>query len=451
MPERYQAYTDMKHIQRNFYFFAIWALLWAGCDFSGDNSLFNEDNLTSDADPVVTSITSAEAPPFAGIDVLTIKGSNFSADPAKNMVYVTFYLPAVDAAGNIVTTSGKPDRGKVRDAIRATVLTASATQLTIQAPLRPTFDAKDPKTRPLEEVDIRVATLGAENFSAVTKMILAPSFEPVTTFDTKTDEPFGMTNDKNNNIYVSLFVSGSAAGVFTYAPDGTRTPFLTAANVQSQKFDDMQYRDDEAYLYAVRGLRAVFRFKKNSNQETYVAIPTTLESARLVTLDFDGNNNLWLGGNNANLYRIKPDKTTKNYAFVADVRSVRVSGSNLFVLAKKDNQFSIFRFPIDANSDLGTPVKVADLNLGTNEAFAIDLAKNGDIFVATNRNPDPLMIVSNGQVSTLYPGAFVGMARSFAWGADPILYVGQGVLPLGTATSIAANFLMLNTRREGVR
>lgn len=441
----------MKYITRKFPLFALLTIFWAGCDFNGDNSLFNEENLGSDPDPTVTSITSVESPPFAGIDVISIKGSNFSSDPTKNMVYVTFYLPAVDAAGNIISTGGKPDRGKVRDAIRATVLTASATELTIRAPIRPTFDPKDPKTRPLEEVDIRVATLGAENFSATSKVLIAPSFEPVNTFDAKTEEPFGMTNDKANNIYVSLFVSGSAAGVFTYAPDGTRSQFLTAANVQSQKFDDMQYRDDEGYLYAVRGLRAVFRFKKNSNQETHVAIPTTLESARLVTLDFDANNNLWVGGNNANLYRVKPDKTTKNYAFVGDVRSIRVSGTNLFVLAKKDNQFSVFRFPIDGNSDLGTPVKVTDLNLGTNEAFAIDLAKNGDIFVATNRNPDPLLLISNGQVSTLYPGTFIGMARSFAWGADPILYVGQGVLPLGTSTSIAANFLMMNTRKQGVR
>lgn len=433
--------------------FLFGALLIAGCDFNGDNSLFNDDNLTSDPDPTVTSITPSVNPPFAGIDELTIVGTNFSTEATRNLVYVTFYLPAVNDAGAIqYGTDGKALRGKVRDAVKATVISASATQLRVKTPARPSFDVADPKTRPLENVDVRVAVLGAENFSTTKALDLLPVYEPFpkTTFDAKTEEPYGMTRDAQNNFFISLFKAGSSDGVWKVTPTGERTQFLTPANVQNFKLDDLAYKDAEAYLYGVRGLRAIFRFKQNGAQETFVAIPTTNETAKLVTLVFDSKGILWTGGNNKYIYRVLADKTVKSYAFEADVRALRAANGYLYVLAKRTGVWGVWRFAINATTnDLGTEETVGTMELGANEAFSMALATNGDVIVGTNRTPDPIMVISGGQTSTLYAGILTGMVRSMVWGANPTLYVGQGTLPTGTSSAISPALYTLNTRRSG--
>lgn len=436
------------------YWLLVFMLGFVGCDTDATNSVFNEDNLKSEPDPSVTSISSVENPPFAGIDVLTIKGTNFSTELTRNYVYFTFYLPVYEGDNLKLDASGKPARGKVRDTVRGTVLSATPTELTVRTPARPTFDAADRSTIPLLNVDVRVSVLGAENFAKAVALDLAPSFEVFgkTTFDQKLEEPFGLASDKSGNVYVSLFSSGQSAGIFRITPAGDRTPFVTAAGTQNNKLDDLAYRDDESYLYAVRGLRAIFRFKQNGTQETFVAVPTTLESAKLVSIAFDAKNNVWTGGNNLNIYRVLPDKTTKAFAFAADVRALRVKDGSLYILAKKDGAFSLFKAPIQANNDLGTIAKIADLGLtGSDEAFAFALASDGTMYVGTNRMSNPILAIigegASAKVSTLYEGIFSGLMRSFVWGNKPYLYVAQGLLPTGTGSGIPANFFRINTRR----
>lgn len=418
----------------------------AGCD-TQENTIYTPDNLKSDADPKVATIESVEKPAFAGIDVLTITGSNFSTDLSKTVVYFTFYLPDVDEAGNIKLSGGKPVRGKVKDTIRGTILEATATQLKVRPPARPAFDPADPKTRPVDDADVRVTVLGAENFSTAVKVDLPPSFEPISVINQKLEDIYALTTDKDNNAYMFIISDNAPAGFFKVTPAGVRSTFVPASAIGTLLWSDLYYNATESYLYGVRNQRAVFRFKQSGTQETYAVIANT--SVKLATITTDGKGNLWTGGNNTAIYRIAPDKTVKEYAFTADIRAIRTTATHLYAVAKQGTTWGIWRFPINATNDLGAAEQwVTFPNFGTtDEAYSLALATNGDLLVGTNRDPDPILVVkSDKTISALYPTIFTGAVRGLAWVADPTLLVGQGIL--GT---YKANLLKVNTRRNGVR
>lgn len=420
-----------------------------GCD-TAPNSAYTPDNLVSDADPKVATIESVEKPAFAGIDILTLKGENFSTNLSKTFVYFTFYLPDVDDAGNIkLGTNGKPLRGKVKDTVAGTILEATTTQLKVRPPARPTFDPAQLSTRPVDDVDVRVTVLGAENFSSTIKMDLPPSFEPVPIVNQKLEDIYALTTDTANNAYVFLLSDSAPAGFFKVTPQGVRTTYATAASIGTLIWSDLAYTTADSYLYGVRNQRAIFRFKQSGSQETYFAVPTALESSKLATLTFDAKGNLWTAGNNLYMYRIAPDKTSKEFAFAADVRALRIANNYLYALAKKDGKWGIWRFAIDTSSNLGAAEQyIAFSDFGAaDEALSLAIATNGDMFVGTNRNPDPILLVTAAKaVSPLYTGIFSGVVRGMSWRDNPNLLVGQGA-----TSAVKANLLSVNTRHDGVR
>ncbi|MDX1429636.1 MAG: IPT/TIG domain-containing protein, partial [Rhodothermales bacterium] len=107
--------------------FLAFALI-AACDTGPAESLWDPD-ATTGSDPVISAVDPPDIA-LAGVDIVTISGSNFSAEPSQNIVFF--------------------------DGTRVPVLEASSTQISVRAP-----------NEPCPEVTARVAVVGgdAESFS----------------------------------------------------------------------------------------------------------------------------------------------------------------------------------------------------------------------------------------------------------------------------------------------
>ena len=370
----------------------------AGCDTAAP-SLYDPDR-TSGPDPKIDSITPADFA-LAGVDAITINGSNFSAEISDNLVYFN------DARGDIAE--------------------ASATRLVVAAPNTPGAD-----------IEVRVAVLGAENYSNGVAYRLEAAAEPfgdIAGFE----EPFSIASDRTGNLYVSMNSDSRSVGVLRMAPDGARSQFVETTFI----WTDMAYGDDNL-LYTVRTVRAVFRFEEGGRQEVWGVIPDN--SAKLSTIAFDEEGNLWAGGNNDNVYRIAPDKSIETFPFEANVRDLAVFDGHLYAAATREGASGIWRWPISGGR-LGEAETWFDVtgSFGA-EALALAFATNGDLFVGTS-GMDPVLLISpDRQGRPFYPGILLPAAASFAWGAAPSLYMVQG-----RTDATPPDLIRINTRREGVR
>ena len=371
----------------------------AGCDSGPAPSLYDPDRASA-PDPLVTSI-SPEGFALAGVDVVTIDGSNFSAQVSDNLVYF--------------------------NEVRGEVLEASATRLRVQAPATPGAD-----------IEVRVSVLGAENYSNGIAYRLEAAVEPfgdIAGFE----EPFSIASDPAGNLYVSMNSDNRSVGVLRMAPDGARSPFVESTFI----WTDMAYGTDDM-LYTVRSVRAVFRFAEGGRQEVWGVIPDN--SVRLSAITFGPENNLWAGGNNANIYRIAPDKSVEAFPFEANVRSLRFFEGYLYAAATRDNASGIWRWPVTGGR-AGEAELYFDVTGETGaEALALAFAANGDLFVGTNGADPVLLVEPNGQADVFYPGLFMPAATAFAWGASPNLYMVQG-----RTDTTPPGLFRINTRREAAQ
>ncbi len=379
------------------------ALLWlavvgqaimAGCDTGPAPSLYDPD-LERAPDPIIASVD-PEGAALAGVDIVTIVGQNFSGMASDNLVYFG------DTRGEL--------------------LEAAPTTLRVRPPNTP---------RP--ELELRVAVVGAENFSNAVHYRLeaaAEEFGKIAAFE----EPFAITSDGEGNLYVSLFSDGRSVGVVRMAHDGTRSTYVES----TFKWDALKFGPDGA-LYTARGVRAVFRFTEGSSQETWAVIQDS--AVRIRALAFDGQGNLWAGGPNSSLFRIAPDKSIRQFAFEPDVSDLVVAGNTLYAAALDQGQSQAYRIAILPNGDLGTSEVLYDAADARVHALAV--AASGEVIVGTDA-PDPLYVVqADGSADVLYPGILAPAAVSFAWGSGTTLFMTRG-----KTDSTTPNLIKANVRRE---
>ncbi len=382
--------------------FLIGGLLLAGlgCDTGPAPSLHDPD-AQGNPDPVVSSIDPAGAA-LAGVDILTITGQNFATNTNDNLVFF--------------------------DEERGEVIEATSTQLRVLPP-----------NLPKPELGIRIAVLGAENFSNTTPYRLDAAAEPFGSI-AGFEEPFALTTDADGNLYVSLLSDGRSAGILRMAPDGTRSIFVET----TFKWDGIAFGPD-GLLYTARGVRALFRFAEGEPQETWAVVPTTSE--RLSTLDFDDQGNVWTGGNSANLYRIAPDASIEAFPFEGNVRDLNVFSGSLYVAATQDDGTSkVWRLPI-TDAGLGTAEEYFDVTAQYGaEAFALAFATNGDLFIGTDASDPIVEVLADGTHAALYPGILQPAAVAFAWGSGTSLFMTQG-----QTNETNPDLVRIETRREGAR
>jgi len=356
--------------------------LTSGCDNPKTGSLYDPSAVVR-PQPTISSMTPAGVA-YAGMDTLVITGTNFSTTLAENTVYF-----------NITS---------------ATLLSATTTQIKLTAPLV-TADS----------VAVRVQVFGSDMFSNKFQYSLkagAVTFGNLGTAETAT----ALTTDNAGNLLAGTATSSLEAGIAKFTPAGVRSLYapLTPGVASWSCFK----LGPDGYLYGARNVRALYRYAPGGGSSA--ALWTQVLGTTLTDFDFDQNGNMWVGGNNSNLYRIDQNKAVSPYPFVGAVHSIRVYSGYLYFSAKTDAGEKIWRAQI-STSGLGTPEIYFDFATAypTSQALAITFSSDGILYIGTD-SPSGLIVVNPDKsysapfvaYSSLYtPGFF-----SLAWGAADDLY-----------------------------
>ena len=411
-------------MKNNFYnllftnlFIALIALLsFNGCSDKGAPSLYQGIPTTPiGATPSISSINPPNTS-VAGVTQLTITGKNFSTNPLEDLVYF-----------NIT---------------QAVVVSATPTQLVVNAP-----------NVVSDSITVMVAVVHSELFSNKLYYNLTPAakdFYP----NSKFTIPYSVVSDNIGNIYSSTTLNGVGNGITKITPDSVVAPYASRG---TETFWTSMRFGPNGVLYAARNLYAVFQIPAGGGAPTtFVVLPSSLKISQL---EFDANNNLWAGGNNTAIYRIKQDKSLKSYPFTANITAMRVYNdggtSYLYVAAQQDSNVTVQRFPIDANGDLGTPQLYFDFsgNYGVgNSITSLEFSSDGDMYLGTNL-PEAIVLVHKDKSSSfLYPGVLAETgALSMVWGSGNFLYYirSQVLDPNTSSVIIPQTIVKLNIQKPG--
>ena len=159
----------------------------------------------------------------------------------------------------------------------------------------------------------------------------------------------------------------------------------------------------------------------------------------LKDFDFDQSTNLWAVGSNNFIFKIKQDLSVTQYPFVAQLKAVRVFQNHLYVAGLKSDVEGIWKIPIDVNGDLGTEELYFSMtdnypNVKTN---AMTFSQDGDLFLGTNKVPDPVINVKAGGAlsESLYPGVIEARdILSMYWPDGNNLFITRAAYTDGTTT-----------------
>lgn len=376
------------------------ALSFWACNEDPTPSLYQPENLNTLAAPVIASVDPAGAA-FAGIGVITINGQNFSSTKTDNKVYFN------DLTGEI--------------------LEASATQLKVRAP-----------NLVSDNVNLKITIARVEKFSNVISYKLVAAVEPVLKF-AEIDEPWGIASDAEGNLYFSLVSSNVGAGVKKLTPAGEITDYSPKPPGLPAKYSALKV-GPTGVLYGATIERRILQIPPGGGAAT------TWASTGLGTIydfDFDADLNIWAGGNNNFIYRVKPDKSVKPFAFKGNVRSVRVFNGYVYVAAKTDSLESVWRFPLQAGGEIGPEEKYFDFSAlyrpNGPGVFAITFAADGDLYLGTDAPEAILVVHPDKTVEPLYAGLFSPKSLVFAWGKDTELFMTRENIGGASQTVIRIN------------
>lgn len=382
----------------------LFIVLVSGCENEQSTNLYDPGASSPAPPPTVSSISPTTG--LAGVTTITINGANFSTVKEENTVFF--------------------------ETAQAQVLTATATTLTVRAPNL----VKD-------SVRIRVQTSKAWLFSNTMYCKLDAAVSELAGLG-NTDEVWGTTTDASGNLYVSLVTDGSGMGIKKFTPAGVKSDYAPSGGVT--KWSSLKM-GPSGELYLARILRAIYKITApGASPSIWVSFGSL---GTVFDMDFDQNKNLWAGGNNTSIYRIKSDKNVKAFPFEANVRAVRVRGDYVYVggFVTADNAEKVMRFKIVNSDSLGPSEEYFNFTSsplgGAGKAiFALNFNTDGDMYVGTDA-PNPIIIVHPDKTAeVLHPGVLSPAMHVFASGGS-VLYAVKGT-PSGGIVSTSGKLFKIN-------
>lgn len=397
-----------------FYLSIIALVIFSGCSNKGDASLY--PGTPTAPNPTTAPVISSINPPttaVAGVSQLTITGKNFSTNPLEDLVYF--------------------------NGSQVKVTSATSTQLVVTAP-----------NVVADSIAVMAAVIHSELFSNKLYYNLTPAatdFYPAVL--DKSDLPTSLASDNSGNLYASVI----SQGVKKITPDSVVTNYATKG---SETFWLSMRFGPNGVLYAARNLYAVYQIPAGGGAPSiFVILPSTLKISQL---EFDPYNNLWAGGNNTSIYRIKQDKSFTAFPFNGNVTAMRVynsGGTNyLYVAVQQDSNVTVQRFPIDSNGNLGAVETYFDFsgNYGVGASItSLEFSADGDMYLGTSL-PQAIIVVHPDKTSApLYPGVFQPTgAISMVWGnGNYLYYVRAQTFDANNAVVIKQSVVKINMQKPG--
>jgi hypothetical protein len=371
---------------------AVLSLFALGSCTEPDSMGLYDPNEPQAPSPTITSISPAGTA-FAGMDTIIIQGTSFSSAMEKNIVYF--------------------------NAQPAALLSVSPTQITLKAPLVT-----------MDSIGVRVAVMGAVSFSNTYRYRLHAGVAALPGLVTG-ELTNSLATDAAGSLYASCSTAGIDAGILKFTAAGARSIYASAT-VGVVLWTSLKM-GPAGYLYAARGVRAIYRFNAGGGGSAAVWLAFA-SGTYLTDIDFDKDGNVWGGGNNTNIYRADKNKVIASYPFVGSVHSVRVYNDYLYFAAKTDAGEQIWRAPITSGA-MGTPEVYFDFGAAypANIPLAITFSSDGVLYIGTDSH-DGLVIVNPNKTFyapyTAYQSLFGAGLAFLTWGSADDLYAStsNGVL-----------------------
>lgn len=362
---------------------AVISILLLSCDTDTTPTLYQD--LPNGDPPVITSMVPPDSG-LAGVSEITINGANFTSDPTKIIVYFNEVI--------------------------AELLEVSPTKLVVMAPNL----VKD-------SVNIKITVQGVPLFSDPYMFDLKPAISQVVAFQ-DFELPYAVTTDSEDNIYFNLVSNGVSTGISKITSSGVVEEFGPKGG--ESFYLDLKYNKN-GKVYGTRNapVRALFASEAGASP---AAIAVSDNNAKLLTLDFDINGNIWVGGRGGNIYRVTPDETDKKpFPFEPDIQSLRVFDGYLYAAAKTDSVQNIWRFPIVSSDSLGEAEEYYNLTANLDyQVNAITFSADGKLFMGTDApglNPDAVVYLTmDKSLVQWYPNVISGPVMSLAWDTGNYLY-----------------------------
>jgi hypothetical protein len=334
--------------------------------------------------PAITSVEPDSA--YAGIGEVTIKGDSFAVSVDSNHVYF--------------------------DGIEATILSATATQLTVLAP-----------NVPGDSLRIKLRIDGALLYDEYYPYKLTRAAIEYGGFS-DVDDAWGIACDKDENLYVSL----AGKKIVKVTPDGEQQDY---ANTSFDKASGMKM-GPEGYIYYVNLLSFMFRvlpgggpIDATPDDELFAMLP-----GGTTDLDFGPSGNIYCGGSGAAIYRVKPDKSKEKAADYKSIsiKTVRVFNGYVYVGGDSSGHQCIWRNQIISADSLGPKEIYFDWSneIGpTSKVLSITFATDGDMYVGTDATEAIIIVHPDGSNEALYPGVLEPESYALCWGNGQYLYVNR--------------------------
>jgi hypothetical protein len=384
---------------------AAMLLLMTGCKEDTPTSLYNP-NYVGGPQPIVTSLASSNgAIYFAGLSTVTITGSNFSATALENIVFF--------------------------DAVQATVLQASPTQLVVKAPLL----VKD-------NIKVVVSVRGAAKYSETQSVNLVAAVTDYGKFGS-TEEAVGIATDAAGNLYASMKIAGAGNGIRKYMV-GPDTGFTYAPAGGVTQWSGLKVGPG-GVLFGARVQRAIYTIPQGASPVLWAQAT----GSSITDIDFDNLGNIWAVGNNANIYRFKvSDKSVTTFPFTALLRTVRVYNGYVYVAGKQDSTEDVWRFKLASDGTIGaTPELFFNLTAAygaASTANAITFDTDGSMYLGTSGSQAIILVAPDGKSSNpLYPGLFSPSTITFAWGSGSTLFA------VRSSAVVTNTIIKINTLKNG--
>lgn len=370
----------------------IFLLLVNSCSNDITPSLYEDQ--PKGATPVINSLDPAEKA-LAGITNITITGENFSTVAENNLVFF--------------------------NSAPAAILSVSTTELIVKAP-----------NIVSKSIVVKIAVHGVELFSnSMSYELVSAISEPFKFKDF--EDPYAITTDIDENIYLSFVSTNVGQGVNKLTPTGELSNFAPKGG--ETFYNGLKYGGN-GVLYGVRAVRAVFEITEGNSPATYAVLDN---GTAMFDLDFDKDKNIWTGGAGGKLYRVTPDKDIKSFEFEPTVISIRIFNDHLYAAASDDNGDAVWKFPIISSDSLGAATKYFDIeaNYPSTSAFAITFSEDGVLYIGTDFENPIIAVNPDLTHEEWYPGVLASPADKFVWGNGENLYYTIG--ETGTRTIIKVN------------
>lgn len=390
----------------------VLVLLLSGCNEKNNVEPLYNPTFSNILAPVITSVSPADSA-FAGVDELTITGSNFAVSADSMSVYF--------------------------NNVKATILSLEANKVVVKAPNL----VKD-------TINIKISKFNTDKLSNFFQYKLISATIVFKEFKFN-DTPYSLTYDKLGNAYVSYTVDTLSTGVKKIAPDGTVTDFAPKGTEISWSSLKLGQSGD---LYAAKNNRGIWKIPQGSTpppNSPWVG-PSNGLVENIADFDFDQNGNIWAGGPINSIYRITQNKNVKAFSFKASVRSVRVFNNYLYVAGLKDETESVWRFQI-VNSD---SLLAGELYYNFKAAYpvgtirGITFSADGDLYIGTDGVEMIVKVRTDKSSQVLFSGVLNPSNKckfnSFFWrSGDVYLYLLRHAINLNDSATPPEAIIKVNT------